>query len=509
MGSLEIQTVDPASYYRVRDELDAASFTSTDGGRRWTGPIAEPLRAFTDSEQMTIVFRDGWPFLHPELEVPGMKAIEHVNALGYVCLWAPGDQSQTWRTLDGWHSRIEEWCERQTDEFSPADATMDAHAYFGGGSVGALAVLDLAALEPQLKDGDCVKAFGRWRRSQGLLEITTDAEVGGNVRGLCFYRSTISAPPTDLERLGLLLTDRQRTRLERLVQAVARDRDKRRQFVVLAWGRGEGRNALVLLFDQQVGNQVRARTLEFAPSDFETLRLRAGEGAGALGERSVIVFGAGSVGSHTAVLLTESGLGSLTLVDGERLRPGNVVRHAAPGSFIGERKVIAVTAVIAEHVPWASVEQVLESPWEPKRLRELIADHDFVVDATGNAGFAEQLSILLANQKRTLVTATLYRQGHLARVQRQGPGDVPIVKRDDEARYPLIPPGPDEDLQLEPGCSAPVNRASPRAVVSCAALAADVVLDSVTGPTLPDEITDIYRPLDERPFDQIGRRTSA
>ena len=408
----------------------------------------------------------------------------------------------------GLEQRIKEWCRRQAEGFAAEDATMDAHAYFGGGFVGALATLDLAALEPQLKDGDCIKAFGRWRRSQGLLEITTDADAGGNVRGLCFYRTTISAPPTDLERLRSLLTDQQRTRLDRLSRAVARDRDKRRQFIVLAWGRGEQRNALVLLFDRLAGNEARARTLEFAPSDRETLRLRSGEGAGALGERSVIVFGAGSVGSHTALLLSESGLGSLTVVDGERLRPGNVVRHAAPGALVGEHKVVAVEAVIAEHAPWTSVVTVIESTWDPERLTPLINDHDVVVDATGNSGFAEELSILVADP-RTLVTATLYRQGQLARVQRQGPGDVPIVQRDDEARYPLIPPDPDEDVQLEPGCSAPVNRASPRHVVACAALAAEVVVDAFTGPTLPDEITDMYRPLEVEPFDRTGRVTSA
>ena len=54
------------------------------------------------------------------------------------------------------------------------------------------------------------------------------------------------------------------------------------------------------------------------------------------------------------------------------------------------------------------------------------------------------------------------------------------------------------------------ERASPRGVVACAALAAEVAIDALAGRlSLPDEITDIYRPLEEAPFDRVGRLTSA
>ena len=508
MGSLEVQTLEPASYYRFRDELDEAGFATSDGGRTWTGPIAEPFRAFTDGEQMTVHIRDGWPYRHPELEVPGMEPLAHVNAWDYVCLWAQGDASQAWRTLAGWQARIEEWCKKQATEFSNEDATMDAHAYFGTEPFYALATLDLGTLNPKLKDGDSGEAFGRWRRHEALLEITTERTSGGKVRGTWFYRERIKAPPTNLDRLGALLTMSQAARLEKLTAGVARDKKKQRRFIVLAWGRGKGRNALVVLFDQVAGSQARGRVLEFAPSDTETLRLRAGERASALNERRALVFGAGSVGSHVALLLSESGLGSLTVVDGERLRPGNVVRHAAPASLVGAPKVEAVASVIDGHAPWTAVEQRKESPWNPERLRQLIQGQDLVVDATGNASFAEQLSVLTAIEGAILVTASLYRRGYLARVQRQGPGDTLLVERDDPDKYPTIPRGPVEELQQEPGCSAPVNQASPRAVVACASLAAELVVDTLGARSLPDEITEIYHPLEEAPFDRIGRLAS-
>jgi molybdopterin/thiamine biosynthesis adenylyltransferase len=507
VSSLEVQTVEPASYYQFRDELDQAGFTTRDRGRSWTGPIAEPLRAFTESDEMTILIRDGWPYRHPDLEVAGMAGMEHVNASEYVCLWADGDRSQAWRTLAGWQARIAEWSERQIGEFWPEDATMDAHRYFED-SFDAIATMDLSAVAAEPTDGAWGAAFGRWRSGEALLQITTGRASAGNVRGTWFYRETIEVPPADLAGMAAVLCERQTARLQRQLAIVARDRKKWRQFVVLIWGKEEQENALVVLLQQRPGGDVRGRALEFAPNDTATLRLRSGEDAAALTDHAVLLFGAGSVGSQLALLLAESGLGAMTVVDGERLRPGNVVRHAAPAQLVGMPKVEAVASVVAEHAPWTQVRQEYDSPWSPSRLRELISGHEVVVDATGNAGFSEQISVLAALEGVILVRAALYRRGYVARVQRQGPDDVPIIERDNQEKYPAIPIGPEDELRTEPGCSSAVNLASPRAVASCARLAADVVVDALMAHTLPDEITDVHGPLEEAPFNRVCRLTS-
>jgi hypothetical protein len=86
--------------------------------------------------------------------------------------------------------------------------------------------------------------------------------------------------------------------------------------------------------------------------------------------------------------------------------------------------------------------------------------------------------------------------------------DVPIFGRTAESRYPLIPPG-DEPLALEPGCSAPVNNASPSAVAAIAALTAEIAVDALAGRwRYADETIEVYRPLDAAPFDHIGRLTA-
>jgi hypothetical protein len=133
------------------------------------------------------------------------------------------------------------------------------------------------------------------------------------------------------------------------------------------------------------------------------------------------------------------------------------------------------------------------------------------VDATGTAGFSDQLARLAAENEETLVTVALYRAGDVARVCRQAPGDTPLSARTDPDRYPVIPRDPvGEPRQLEAGCSAAVNLAPPTSVLACAALAADVIVDALGGVLEhSDEITTVLQPLEVAPFDRVGRLTSA
>lgn len=520
MASPDVESLDPAALDRFRDELIAANFHSDDGGRTWVGPIAEPLRNFTDADRMTVHIRDGWPFAQPQLQVKNLRNLEHANAEGTICLWEDGDGSRQWVTVAGLNDRIEEWVEAQKAGFTTADATMDAHAYFGD-QLGQLASMDLDELgDPS--DGDHGSLYGRWRQGRQVLDLNTSQPSGCDVKGRWFYVSRLDAPPTDRARFAAVLTDTQRQAFEALAEAASHKKGGQK-VALLVWGTGETRNVLAVLLERdssktmgrpgkaQVGEvRVRVGALEFAPSDETTLKLRAGRDVTRLAKYSVVVFGAGAIGSHVALLLAEAGLGSITLIDKDRLRPGNVVRHAAPVQWVGYLKTEAMKAVIGDHAPWTDVTEVREEPWMPSRVRELIKDHDLVIDATGSAGFSEQLARLVAEDEGTLVSATLFRQGDVSRVRRQDPTDTPMWERNDESGHPTIPHDPDAPITLEPGCSSPVNNASPVSVAASAARAAEVALAAMRGtPALPDEIIDVYQPLEEAPFDQIGRLTSA
>ncbi len=221
----------------------------------------------------------------------------------------------------------------------------------------------------------------------------------------------------------------------------------------------------------------------------------------------VALFGLGSVGSQVATTLASSGCGFLRLIDGDLLLPVNLVRHAAPGFFEGRPKVAAMKVLLENRCPWVRCEAILESPWAVGRLREHVGDVDHEIDATGNGAFATHLAKVCSEQGKALVSLALYRGGRVARVRRQLSDDYPIGSRGDHWRYPVIPPGgEDEDVGLEVGCTAPVSNAPPGAVSAAALLAAntavDVLADRHEG---PDEVVEVLRPLAGAPFDKVGR----
>ncbi|MYJ73619.1 MAG: ThiF family adenylyltransferase, partial [Gammaproteobacteria bacterium] len=236
---------------------------------------------------------------------------------------------------------------------------------------------------------------------------------------------------------------------------------------------------------------------------------RAGPDATALRKCRATVFGAGALGGHTATLLAESGVGVVDIVDPDVLLPGNVVRHVSGHSMVGAPKAHAVQAVIADHAPWTEASGALEGPRTRKEIQERILPADIVVDTTGNEALVRSLAIVAQDSGRRLVTGALYRGGFIARVRRQAiPGDTPIHQRDDLARYPLIPAGPEgEDFaSAQLGCSAPVNNAPPSAVAAGASLITQVAIDVMTERLeFADEVIDVYRAIPEPPFHQVGR----
>jgi molybdopterin/thiamine biosynthesis adenylyltransferase len=397
--------------------------------------------------------------------------------------------------------RIDEWVERTLNGFAPEDFALDAHLSFGKTRVGAIATIDLDSLTLDGKRGKIGTISAAWKKDDPVLEI-----VRGNtaaIEGRWYYVGSVRVPPRNLEGVRALLGENQKNNFDRRFKAVAKH--GKPMLFLIAWDRELGREALVLLAEKD-GEEVIARAVEVAPTDAAILKLRCGPDAEALAEKRVAIFGVGAVGSNTALRLAEVGVGHLRLIDNARLRPGDIVRHAAGSWQVGDTKVQAVRFLIHTRAPWTAVAAVEESTWDPDAIAVLLEQVNLVVDATGFASFANLLSVMCAERLLPLVTAALFRGGAVARIRRQAlTADTPISDRASDRRYPLIPPG-DEPPVFEPGCSAAVNNASPVAVAVIAATAADVAVDHLTGRNLyPDEIIDVYRPLEDAPFDTLGR----
>lgn len=497
----QVGALDLASLERFQTELIEAGFESLpDDPTAWVGPIAEPLKELTTASTMRICFRDGWPFQHPRLFVEGLDQ-RHVNASGEVCLWQSGASSGEWLVLSDYTTRIEEWVRRAKEGFHPEDFALDAHLYFESVKPDVVAAVELGKLGLAGPPGKTVVVSGSWDANKHVLKVSSNRN--GEIEGRCYWVGHVPVPPHGFEQVRSLLTVGQARNFDRRYRGVA-ERGELQMFLV-AWQRELGREVLVLLAGKQDG-EVVAESIEVAPTDVEYLKLRAGPDVNVLGGKHVAIFGLGAVGSNLALRLAEAGVTRLTLVDDARLRPGDIVRHAAGSWAVGSTKVGAVSAMLSTRAPWTEVVTVSESSWDPKRIEALLAGADLTVEATGAASLANMLSVLCERKIAPLVSAALYRGGAVARVRRQAlADDVPMTERTGGSRYPPIPPA-DEPLIFEPGCSSPVNNASPVAVAAIAALTAQVAIDFLAGrDAYGDEVIEVYRPLEVPPFDRIGR----
>lgn len=104
-----------------------------------------------------------------------------------------------------------------------------------------------------------------------------------------------------------------------------------------------------------------------------------------LAGKSVAIFGVGSVGSMVAVELAKSGVGSLHLVDHDRVEIHNVSRHACGLSDLGRLKVRAVRDLILDrHAACLVTADAFDVLNDPDRVSEIVRRVDAVIVLTDN-----------------------------------------------------------------------------------------------------------------------------
>ena len=502
-----IGTFDRASFERFQTELIKRGFEPTSPQlREWVGPVHGSFRSLTDAVEMRLEFRDGWPFKPPRVYVDGLTS-DHVNPAGEVCLWREdeGDPKE-WVSFDAFESRLQQWCDRVASGFSARDIALDAHLYFDEKS-NKLAILNISEIVGEDTNDGAMGHFHAVAETTGPFNFKRGIRHSGALRGRWYYRRQLNMPPANLLQFRNSLRRDQATNFERLWRETNKDKDTI-HFALLIWNTPRGRNALALCLIP-ADPLPKATALVAAPTDTHILQMRAGPDAALLKDKRVVLFGVGAIGSHLALLLAESGIGNITIVDGDVLRPGDVTRHAAGSKGVGYPKVDAVKGLIADSAPWTNVHTVPEALWHPDRIVEVSADADLVIDGTGIAGFTDACSVLFGEHGNPFLTYALYRSGSIGRARRQaGEHDTPIMSRIEFTdRYPLIPPDDEaQDAQLETGCTSPVNNAPPHSVLAIAVVASQYSIDWLSGRMLwPDEVIDVYNPIANSPFEHLGR----
>ena len=478
----------------------------------WRGPIHPAFESLTKAATMDIVIKDGWPYEPPALLVDGLDT-NHSTLGGLVCMWQDGDASLEWTTVEGFMARIEAWCENAKHDWQDDHLGYDAFLNFDPCRK-ELTVATFNLQELGVRRRSWGDAYGIVNKDPFRINIVKSRPQSGHwLSGHWFHVGTLNTPPPrEFAEVFRYLPRPQKKALRRATNS---RRDPRpfvasggADFILLCWER-RSRTDLLVMVCTGIGNEVAAIAVQPGPTDEESLILRAGPDAVLLRDRKATVLGAGALGSHVAVTLAESGIGFLDIVDHDFLLPGNVVRHAAGRDEIGRPKADAVRRMIEHHAPWTVVGTFVERTTTPIKMHKRIASADIVIDTTGNDAFVPGLAMVAQETGVPLVSGALHRGGKIARVQRQArPADAAIHTREHEPRYPVIPDSDEAGDNAVPalGCSAPVNNAPPASVLACAALIAQVALDTLTRRfEFEDEVIDVYQPISEHPFDRIGR----
>ncbi len=108
-----------------------------------------------------------------------------------------------------------------------------------------------------------------------------------------------------------------------------------------------------------------------------------------INKKNVAIIGLGSGGSLIALHLAKSGIGNLTLIDGDIIMDHNIVRHICSLKDVGRYKTLAVKDYILDRVPTIKITTV-EKPFsrENKNIEDffdsLLAKVDLLVSATGD-----------------------------------------------------------------------------------------------------------------------------
>jgi proteasome lid subunit RPN8/RPN11 len=504
-------------------EIEAEGFKRI-GPREWEGPIRRSLveAGHTDADDMTLIFRPSWPYWPPLLRVPGI-ASWHADQEN-LCIWRGDDSSQRWTTLQGLYDRIDEWVTHAKEGFADVENARNPEIYWHepAARVGLVDLDDL--LGSDRADGqhgefhftDARSASGRpspfpiMDISPGPFTAMTPLPNGitdhGAIRGRWFYRLSVAHPPRNLDELESFLTEKQRKRLNKDL------RDRPFLMFMLVWHNQAGAVGTTVLATPEQSGKRAYHLVALRPKGTKALLLRAGPDADAIQDKKVAIIGNGAIGSFVADQLARSGVRVQRLHDYDLLWPANLIRHAAPpGTPAGMPKTSALKENL-EQYPWVTIDAADPSAegavWTINGIKKVIESNDLTIDATGHGGLAELVSRVAIDCQKPFISVALFRGGAVARVRRQGlEGDAPFVQRPYLGGYPEIPPLDEEGeyVGTETGCLAQVYNAPPSAVVHAAVIAAEVVLDYLTGRNeQPDEIIEVMR-LGDAPFNRLGR----
>ncbi|MES5825142.1 ThiF family adenylyltransferase [Streptomyces sp. RG80] len=440
------------------------------------GPEGNILKGHVDTangKRLVLVgLGERFPYAPPDV-TPGAdtKSVEvtwHTDCLGQLCLYTENDRNmKPWMSVDAFLGRITAWFDQAQQDWPDDVPILDADRYVNPDKSGIMIVY-----------GDLESRVGQYVRfHEGAGKVVTlrlgetppHRPKGRKRRRYAAIRDVgeISRPIRSWKDVRILVED-----VDSLEQEI---RDRRIIGVFLIYSRS-GRSAMLPLRVTPVGEEFSISVYASASDAVEVRAYRSGPDRETLATKSVLVVGVGAVGSFLADLLARDGVGSITVKDGDRLTPGNTIRHLCDRGSIGQFKSDAV----AERLCNGYGVDVLSDPTPLLHTRDVasvIEKYDLVVDATADGIVTAMLHECANIIGRTVLSVCVQNDGEVCRVDLLPP-------LTGEPLEPTILKDSPHPAFYEAGCGDPISPTPPHAVVKAAALAATHAIGLLTGTPL-------------------------
>jgi molybdopterin/thiamine biosynthesis adenylyltransferase len=448
---------DYVAYSRQHFEegLIRAGFTEDDTG--WRGTVTHVGGA----AEVLITLRSRYPFQPPRVVPVDPEAVAwswHRELDGSLCLVTEDDHEGLWWTdAPAFLEHVSAWFHQSATGWPDDRPDLDLDRYFEPSEDERLYLHD-----------DLSRYRNRFVRFRPAGNNTM--RVGGGTKpaksskrskdryGYVADLGNVDVPPRSWDDVS--------ARINPSVNLDRRIRSHSIEVVVLIYRRGAHGGAITLEVWPTVDGGTAVRRLR-SGADTDAARMaRAGLLAPEVRGCRVAVVGVGALGSFVADMLVRSGIRHLTLVDGDVVMPGNLVRHLVGPEMVGLSKVKAVKQqlVTRNHIAATDIAAIDGALIFGDEAVELLSSHDLVVNATADFATTALLHVAAQALEKRIVSAAIQNDGTSYRIDLLPPLDG----ADSLPPSPFVAERLGPDL-FEAGCGSPISPTPPYVVIEAAA----------------------------------------
>lgn len=443
------------SRQHFEEGLIRAGFTEDKTGWRGTIPHAG------GATEVLIALRSRFPFQPPRVVPVDPDAVAwswHRESDGSLCLVAEDDRQELWWTnAPAFLEHVTAWFDQAAAGWPDDRPDLDLDRYFEPSADERIYLYDDLA---QYRNG-----FVRFRPARNnTMRISRGTKPAnsskrskerfGYVADLC----DVEVPPRTWHEVSALITPS--VDLDRRIRSLSVE------IVVLIYRRGSHNGAITLEVWPTKKGGIAVRRLCSGADTAAARTIRAGLLAPELVGRRVAIVGVGALGSFIADTLVRSGIRQLTLVDGDVVMPGNLIRHLVSPEAVGQSKVEAVKQHLVSRleIEAADIAVINKALTSGNAAVELLNSHDLVVNATADFATTALLHVTAQTLTKRIVSAAIQNDGTTYRIDLLPPLDgvdpLPRSPVHAEQHVPEL---------FEAGCGSPISPTPPYAVIETAA----------------------------------------